>query len=548
MNATKQLVQQIKAVDQDFEWYPSTNEILEVIKADMDENLTSKPSILDVGAGDGRALEYLTEGKKFAIEKSVPLLNALNKNVFVVGTDFYSQTLIDKSVDTVFCNPPYSEFIQWVIKIITEANAKSIYFVIPKRWEDSNEIANAIESRKAKSEVLGRFDFLNADRSARVEVDIVKIKLRGDRAYFHSSKPTVDPFKLWFGVHFKIEISKTEVSSSQQKINSVKDLNDKVSTELIKEQDLITTLDSFYQRDLEKLISTYSSLSGVSPDILKELNINLDGVREALQLKVSSLKDVYWNELFNRLSSITDRLTSSSRKVLLGTLLEHTHVDFNPSNAHGILIWVIKHSNSYFDSQLMEVLDTLTTKANLINYKSNQKTFGKDEWRYNYDKPHNLDRYSLDYRFVLADHGGLNNGCCNRVKGLADRSADLLDDICAIAANIGFDTKGTSRANSFDWSSNGSKTFLFRDTNTGEMHILFDVRAYQNRNLHFRFNQELICKLNVEFGRLKGWLRTSSQAAEELDIDIDIANQSFSTNLRLGSTSGLFKLGLNIAA
>jgi len=113
MESTLQLVKALKDNDEDFEWYPTTSQIIDVIKEDIEENnCDTHLSVLDCGSGDGRVLNALTKGKKYAIEKSRPLLNALNKSIFVVGTDFESQTLIDKKVSVVFSNPPYSAYAQ----------------------------------------------------------------------------------------------------------------------------------------------------------------------------------------------------------------------------------------------------------------------------------------------------------------------------------------------------------------------------------------------------------------------------------------------------
>lgn len=111
------IIQRLKESEQDFEWYPTTPEMLEAIRADMwsvfcpynakDDKLTC--SVLDVGAGNGSALKALTQGKKYAIEKSKILLSTLDKDIFVVGTDFTQQTLIDKKVDVVLSNPPYCQ-------------------------------------------------------------------------------------------------------------------------------------------------------------------------------------------------------------------------------------------------------------------------------------------------------------------------------------------------------------------------------------------------------------------------------------------------------
>ncbi|NRA79478.1 MAG: hypothetical protein HRU18_14830, partial [Pseudoalteromonas sp.] len=82
---TGQLIQTIKQFNQDFEWYPTTDEQLDLIKSDFKvmKGIGERPSLLDVGAGNGKALKFLTEGKRYAIEKSVPLLSSLDKDIFV---------------------------------------------------------------------------------------------------------------------------------------------------------------------------------------------------------------------------------------------------------------------------------------------------------------------------------------------------------------------------------------------------------------------------------------------------------------------------------
>ena len=83
-------------------------------------------------------------------------------------------------------------------------------------------------------------------------------------------------------------------------------------------------------------MTTYLKLNELDSDLLSELDINVASVREALQLKVSSLKDTYWRQLFDNLGVITDKLTASSRESLLQKLFESTHVDFTAENAHAM--------------------------------------------------------------------------------------------------------------------------------------------------------------------------------------------------------------------
>ena len=538
MNATTKMVESLKESDQDFEWYPTTNEMLEVIKKDLKEEVSDHPSILDCGAGDGRALNYLTEGEKYAIEKAEPLLYSMNKNIFVVGTDFDQQTLIDKKVDVVFSNPPYSNYEQWAIKIIQEANAATIYLIIPERWKDNVTLNDVIESREAKTKIIGSFDFLKADRAARAKVDIIRIKL--NHGGWNSSSLRIDPFKLWFDQNFKLDVNEEETTDHEEKKAAKETLKDKINNELTKGNDLVKTLYEFYQRDMEKLITTYQHLNMVDGNILLELDVNIEGLSRALEMKISGLKDRYWNELFNNFYKVTDRLTKASREKLLSTLTSNTHVDFTIENAHAVIIWVIKNSNEYFESQLITAVEFLVDKSSINLYKSNKKTFGEEDWRY-CRKPGDLDKYSLDYRIVTTRTGGLNTSgySYNAINGLSNSAADFLNDLCAIATNIGFDTANMQRANNFEWAIHVKNVFEYRDHQTGIRHNLFEAKAYKNGNLHLKFNQSFMCRLNVEFGRLKGWVKSPKEAADELNITTEEAAQGFGQNLQLEVTNNL---------
>ena len=167
----------LQACNQDFEWYPTTDEILGNVAASIRHHHRSgSVSIMDIGAGDGRVLSKLTtflrekdswrsvHVEPFAIEKAGIHLANMPKDIAILGTEFHEQTLVDKNMDVIFSNPPYSEYEAWSGRIIKESAAEHVYLVIPRRWRDSDRISQVIASRGAEVESLGVFDFENADR------------------------------------------------------------------------------------------------------------------------------------------------------------------------------------------------------------------------------------------------------------------------------------------------------------------------------------------------------------------------------------------------
>ena len=204
------LIEELKENEQDFEFYPTSKEMLEVIKENL-QYIRECNSVLDIGCGTCNFKKYIPGYEYFVIEKSKILLEKLDAETIVLGTDFHSTLLIDKKVDVIFCNPPYSEYAEWAKKIIWDGNCKYIYLIIPQRWKQNEEINKCIEALNARVEVLGSFDFLNAERSARAKIDIVKIDKRRYFQHYGRNDELEDinamAFDKWFDNEFKMRDS-----------------------------------------------------------------------------------------------------------------------------------------------------------------------------------------------------------------------------------------------------------------------------------------------------------------------------------------------------
>ena len=181
--SVRSLVVQLKAADQDFEFYPTTDKmiqkVLDHITSDAFFEAHGKhrsrydiKSVLDVGAGAGAFLKAAGEHERYrgaellAIEKSQILISQLVGFCKVIGTDFHAQSFLPKQVDVLFSNPPYLEYEQWTTRLIKECPAEMMYFIIPSRWKDSVNINAAIKFRNADVTVIGSDDFLDADHPA----------------------------------------------------------------------------------------------------------------------------------------------------------------------------------------------------------------------------------------------------------------------------------------------------------------------------------------------------------------------------------------------
>lgn len=549
---TRQLLKLVKENDCDHEWYPSKIEHLQCIKDDLiktcgDYNsVTGKydsvnVSLLDLGAGEGRALCYLTDGKRYAIEKAKTLVEAMDSSIYVIGADFHENTLLDKKVTCIFSNPPYSEYEAWAAKIIKEGQAAVAYIIMPSRWVNSATIAEALAIRQFKTSVLGSFDFLDADRVARAKVDIVKIKMGYLSKNTHGASCT-DAFNIWFDENFDFT-SDTEATKWSKKMAADEELEKDLTGDLVKREGLAPLLCKLYQRDLAHLMETYINMSKIEGELLRELGVLISSVQESLRMKVSNLKNLYWQKLFDNLKQITDKLCTDTRADLLNKLTSNTHVDFNLGNVVNVVIWVLKQANLSYEEQIISIFEDMTEAANVILFKSNERTFKQGGWRYNGKT--NLGPYGLDYRIVLTNRGGYSPpGSYSESTrcGLTDRALAFINDLVTISNNIGFLCFTDQSAQMRTWEPGKPQYFHFNNLDTGEREVLFEAKVFKKRTIHLRLNEKLIQKLNCIHGRLKGWLHSPADAVNEMDIPLDIAEQAFAVQLKL-SVSHLPMLG-----
>ena len=561
------LVKDLKAAGEDFEFYPTTKEMIARIwehcrtkKIRLSRAVRDKVGtfgdVLDIGCGTCNFKRWIDEINKplevvsgtgydrrvdrdkcvdiyryYVIEKSRILLDKLDAETIVLGTDFNECTLIDKPVDTIFCNPPYSEYEDWTARIIKESVCSSIYFIIPERWKDSEKIKLALETVKTpynlysgkiedqnKAEVIGSFDFLDAERSARAKVDIVYI----DKS--HTDKNS--GFDSFFDEVFRMEEKKekSEYQAARENLSSIK-------AELTTGKNKIEILCNGYAAAQQQLFEHFKVISGLDAEILETIGILKDKVKAALKSKFTGLKNLYWQAAFDCLDEITGRLTSKSRKAMLDRFTALKTVDFTASNVYALVIWVIKNSNQYYKSQMIDLYKAMSDPDNTKNYKSNQKVFEKNEWGYT---QRNHDHYTLDYRIVC--HKSMLP-CTDDLYAYSEESRksvfrQKISDICTVANNLGFRTADIEMP-----PETGKKGYAYMSDGTAKLKVLFEFKPYLNGNIHIKFDKELMKALNVEVARELGWIHSREDIAREFVPEMaEGAEKYFDRTLQIGLT------------
>lgn len=553
MKSTNQLVAEIKENGEDFEWYPTTAEIVRAFAVYVRDAYVKNDygyggSILDVGCGNGGFFQKLCADEtfkhidKYGIEKSIILSEQLPDDVVLLGTDFNQQTLIDKKVDIIFCNPPYSEYETWAEKIILQGNCRAIALVIPTRWASNERIKYALERRNMKADVIGTYDFSNAERKARATVDLIFISSKINRLYA-TAETLKDPFDLWFDDTFKIN---AETDKYKTEFNS--DREEKIKNELSVKGDTAEMLVQFYNRDMEKLYNNYRKLEEIDADLFNELKVNVPMLKDSLKTRLQGLKHIYWDLLFKKYDKVTSRLTSTGRRKVINRLNDNTAIDFTLENIFQLTLWIIKHSNTLFDEQISEYFYSLCNTENIHRYKSN-KRWSDDDWRYmkenlyeyghlKQEKVRQLKNILLDYRIVVTAFRNFET--IWRTK-FTESCLDFLSDTVIIGKNLGFDIDFSLPESHADVNVDDWKNF---NISTKDGKVFANVKLYKNGNRHVKFCKEFMQKLNVEMARINGWVQDKSEAMKEMDIPTDAIDSVWGTNLHIGIESGKKLLGL----
>lgn len=568
MSKLKVLINELKQNDQDYEFYPTTNEIIDIIKSDLlptftkttrtkivkefvdgkikwdsievpEENklflLSDKVeqiSILDIGAGNGATLNKLatflngheledinyngintSENKyqydtnmynlkivKSAIEKSSILTHSYKENrINFIGCDFFETNISNKKFDIIFCNPPYSTYKTWINNILSNICGKPvIYMVIPENWKHDYNLKQLLIRENIDTEILGNFDFLNGERAARVNVDIIKIKIN------KAKSPISDSISGLFKDANLPKVEKRTITNIERDFkNQVIDLNGK---------DYATFLYEEYCNERDILKNSLVEISKISLESLKNIfQLSLADIISNFEQQNKEVIRKYWQLILNKVCTVQKRLTSKNKNTMLEQVID-TNLDFNLSNIYYIIEQVIKVANDKINEQTLELYNEFLEHSPTEKYKSNQRVFIEE-------KELKDTKIKLTPRiiFVLGRwNDPFENNYSNTkqiMQKLSRRTSEKISDLLIVINNLGYE-------NNFDinqgWERGKSKLILGK-FNGVDIQIM-EIKIFLNGNIHIKLNKDILTKFNIIKGILEGWVKNTSEIVEEFNV------------------------------
>ena len=517
-NNTLKIVKTLKENGEDFEFYPTSAEMLEAILHAIENEPARKEwgdnkkirhytiesqldycaNILEIGAGTGEFLDMMRRLKErthdgwnfYAVEKAPTLLEILLKKGYsILGTDFDECTLLDKRADLIFCNPPYSQYAKWATRIITESDAPWIFLVIPQRWKYNLTILQALKDTKSDVRTIWSGDFIEAERAARARVDVLLIDRRREKD---------DAFNAWFDANFQPERPTEKEETLEQRTENL-------AGQIATAENKIELVVNGYNAEMERLVKNYRAVCSLDEELLKEIGLTKSALQASFKQKIDGLKILYWRAIFHQFDEITSRLTYENREDLRRKLSEKQNIDVTAGNIYAVLLYVCQHVNEYFDQQILHLFKRLSDEQNVIPYKSNQKVFQEEKHRWNqYDKD-NQSKWTLDYRIIADAHIFRADWYWNS----KDLHHTNPSDFLAVARSMGFQITKQDEAKE-----TGKKYYIYTGKN-----VFCEYVVYKNHNLHLKLNREFTTALSVYVARRLGWIKNKQDIRDNFPED-----------------------------
>jgi hypothetical protein len=541
--STDKKIQILKLADEDLEWYPTTPEIMEAMRKDIwkylrihehhyaaDRNKNEEVSIhhygsetltissfLDIGAGDGRVLDYFKAHKSYGIEIARAQADDLiRKGVFIIGRNYWDVSLIEQEYGLIYSNPPFSVFARWVNKILTECNFRLLYLVMPIRWKNQEMITKELERYEAT--IVGDFDFSEADREARGRVNLVRVNAKWIKNKLGkvNQQTLEDAFSRWVREYIADFEEKPELNWEQERKEA-----------LALKKTPIEQLISDYETEKQNLGEAFKSIGKLDRAVIKLMGQDKESMLEIIKQTIKGLKLKYWRAAFDKLEPVKTRMTQKTRDSIFEKIDEFSTLDFNSDNIYSVVIWIINNCNIGILDQIGEVFDEMTSKEYIEGYKSNRH-WTKSDWRhtdkdYKYEKLPPRWKLGLDYRIVISTYWHSYN------------KYSIIDDFIVICRNLGFPISARCVP---DYTLHSTEQKFYTEGENGKWDDLaFTMRYYTgNKNAHLKINKKLLMKFNVEVAKIRKWMSDPGDIVDEFDISEEEAAKLWNSGVALLGT------------
>jgi hypothetical protein len=335
------------------EFFPTPKSVIRKLIEPYKKGLTERV-ILEPSAGKGDIIDYIkANGSEYyqpdiyAIEQSEELKSILHgKGIRVIGSDFL-QYHGDFMFDLILMNPPFSNGDEHLLKAWDILDSGDIACVLNSETinnpytERRQHLAKLIE-KHGSVEHLGA-EFIEAERSTRVEVCIVRLK----------KAPKEKRFDFKF-----------ERLTSEEGIK----LDEETFKNPIATRDVIGNMETQFKK-VKELFAEYlkiqEALKFYSEDLFsKNLGLPLNREEKTLEKKYNGfcddLRQMVWNHILGK-TKAEKFMTSGVREDFKKFSTQQGYMDFTKQNVMELVSFLFQNSGAIMERAIVEVFDMVTS-------------------------------------------------------------------------------------------------------------------------------------------------------------------------------------------
>ena len=520
----KTLINELKDNGEDFEFYPTPKDVMHKIASDANRMLSKiepvnpeQVTILDPCCGDGRAVAALTEAlsykssdwgsfrynaeiKTLGIECSAILHNRVRNGdlpvkVNLIGTDAFQTELALTGADVVLVNPPYSEAVAWMGHILTHVTNGVVYFVVPQgKWQ------HVVDAHAATfdHETIHTFDFREAERAARVTVDVVRMVCTKKRDEMIS-----DSFGFQWPDDNEQSVDDLGMQADEEKV---------MQYAIDTGRPLTEALEHGYIQRQQSVSSAFHAIADIDGRVFRALGITRSEIVGQFIKEQKRLRRDYWRRFLDHFEPVSKRIISKYREDWAERMMLES-APFTVANMEMIAGNIIEDVIDIRDKQVAWMFDELTGDKGWKTYKSTARMMDGDMRAmrsFRYEAKERGWCWHLDYRIVA---GFFNSQACAYKSVVGWDTERKFNDFNTVIRSLGYKVEPFVVDNRDirlrTWEQVWGKTPDDEDV------MLYEFKVFKNGSVHMRFDVDVMRKINVIASRYKGWVHTPAEYAEE---------------------------------
>lgn len=301
------------------------------------------------------------------------------------------------------------------------------------------------------------------------------------------------------------------------------------SSEIVATAKNIFEMEKLYKSERKSIIDCFKQLDTISTTAIYEIGITREDLERQLEEKLQSLNHRFWNALFQNVFDAEGQFALKAKQIAMDQVFGRDdsalkNMPFSAENAKFFTNRLYELLDQRSSGDFIELIKCAISPMNVTPYTSNPINLDTVKWEDDEYWVTEEDREALgccrfNKKIVSTQLFGRRVGYSEydiRGSQVSRDINNILLDTATLAQQVGITDLDTESMGDSQASLRNRIDVL--STNGNSKNPVFSTTLYKNGKLHLTLSDEFALRLNIVFGKSKGWLSDAKQAYKELDI------------------------------